>query len=305
MKIERYILLLAIAVVVACGGGRQNSGHTQRPLHDFVVPQPPVTFNEQQQIDFVRDHYWDHFRFADTTALATADTLALLQHFGRYAMLLSMKPAHSQPVRQLMHRAAASRQMMDLFLFLADKVLHDPNSPLRNDELYIPVLEAQLAAPWYDEYERIASAYDLEMARKNRLGQPAADFCYTTADGRTRSLYELKADYTLLFFNNPDCAMCKELREAIASSPSLAPLIESGRLRVLAIYPDEDLTAWHAYRPNIPANWINAYDKGCVIREQNLYDINAIPSLYLLDSAKRVLVKDASEVAVLERAVTL
>ena len=58
--------------------------------------------------------------------------------------------------------------------------------------------------------------------------------------------------------------MCREIREAITSSPMLSEMIERGRLKVLALYPDEDLTEWRDYRDHIPASWINAYDKGCV-----------------------------------------
>lgn len=308
MKQLRLLFWMStLCFLTACGGGNPKSLPEQpKPLHEFATPVPPVTFGQEQQIEFLRKNYWSQFRFADTTALTSIDTMAMIKHFGQYAMLVSAETetikADIPAMRRLMQQAAASRPMMDFFLFLAETVLHDPNSPMRNDELYIPVLEAQLAAPWYDEYERIVPAFDLEMVRKNRVGHPAADFRYTTADGRTRSLYALKADYTLLFFNNPDCAMCKDLREQIEASPVLAPLIASGRLKVLALYPDEDLAAWHAYRSNIPANWINAYDKGCVIRGEQRYDVNAIPSLYLLDSDKRVLVKDASEIYRLEAA---
>ena len=70
--------------------------------------------------------------------------------------------------------------------------------------------------------------------------------------------------------------------------------------QVLALFPDEDLTEWQEYRPQIPARWINAYDKGCVVREKSLYDLHAIPALYLLDSRKRVLVKDSTDVAQIE-----
>lgn len=295
-------MCLAGATMVACGTHSPKQPEVVQPLHEFAIPIPPVTFDRWQQLEFARDHFWDNFRFADTTALATVDTVAMLQRFGQFTALCTPEPTNGLPMQRLMKRAAASRPMMDLFLFLADQVLHDPNSPLRSDEFYIPVLEAQLAASWYDEYERIAPAYDLEMARKNRIGHPAADFAYTTANGITRSLYDLKAEFVLLFFNNPDCAMCKGLREQIGSSEVLSSLIVEGRLKVLALYPDEDLKAWQAYRPNIPAHWINAYDKGCVIREQHLYDINAIPSLYLLNSEKRVLVKDSTEVGELEAA---
>ena len=203
----------------------------------------------------------------------------------------------------LMRRASTSRRMLDYFSKMAEVVLHDPNSPLRNDEFYIPVLEAQLRAPWYDEYERIAPQYDLQMARQNRLGQPANDFRYTLASGRSGTLYGLDAEYVLLFINNPGCAMCREIREAISSSPMLTEMIEHGRLQVLAIYPDEDLSEWRAYRNEMPASWINAYDKGCVIRNEMLYDLHAIPALYLLDRNKRVLVKDSVDVAQIEEVI--
>ena len=82
----------------------------------------------------------------------------------------------------------------------------------------------------------------------------------------------------------------------------LSDFIAQGRLKVLALYPDEDLAAWRDYRSNMPASWINAYDKGCVIREKSTYNLSAIPALYLLDRDKRVLVKDATEVWRIEAA---
>ena len=161
-------------------------------------------------------------------------------------------------------------------------------------------MDSLMRSPFYDEYERIAPQYDLEMAMQNRLGQPANDFRYTLASGASGTLYGLQAEYVLLFINNPGCAMCREIREAITSSPMLSEMIERGRLKVLALYPDEDLTEWRDYRDHIPASWINAYDKGCVVREKSLYDLHAIPALYLLDSRKRVLVKDSTDVAQIE-----
>ena len=205
--------------------------------------------------------------------------------------------------RELMRRASASRPMLDYFTMLAQQVIHDPNSPLRNDEFYIPVMQAVLASPYYDEYERIGPAYDLAMASQNRLGQRANDFRYTLASGATGTLYGVKAEYTLLFINNPGCGMCKQLREQISGSPMLSEMIERGRLKILALYPDEDLTEWRNYRDHIPASWINAYDAGCLVRENGTYDLTAIPSLYLLDSDKRVLVKDSTDVPYIEEVI--
>ena len=201
---------------------------------------------------------------------------------------------------RFMAKAAKYPHSLRYFAMLAEQVLYDPNSPLRSDELYIPVLQAQVESEWLDKYEKLSPQYNLDLALQNRIGRPANDFRYTTSTGRTGSLYGIKAKYTLIFFNNPGCTMCKTIREAICSSQLLTEMISSGQMKVLALYPDELLDEWHAYKEHIPSTWINSYDKGTVIRKKNLYDLKAIPALYLLDSAKRVLIKDSTDVGYVE-----
>lgn len=299
------VLILAAVGLAACGGraSRRPAATTAETPAVFLPAIAPAALAPEERVEWLRWHYWDNFDFADTTFLARADTLQLFEAYARYVQLLFSAPTDGAPMDSLMRRAAVSRPMLDYFAMLADRVLGDPNSPLRNDEFYIPVLRAQLSSPWYDEYERLAPEYRLSLASQNRIGQPANDFRYTLASGATGSLYGLRAEYVLLFINNPGCPMCREIREAISASPMLTELIEHGRLRVLALYPDENLDEWRAYREQIPASWINAYDDGCVLREKGLYDLSAIPSLYLLDAQKRVLVKDATDVALVEEVI--
>ena len=45
------------------------------------------------------------------------------------------------------------------------------------------------------------------MAMQNRIGERANDFRYTLASGATGTLYGVKAEYVLLFINNPGCPM--------------------------------------------------------------------------------------------------
>lgn len=299
------VLILAAVGLAACGGRapRRPAATTAETPAVFLPAIAPAALAPEERVEWLRWHYWDNFDFADTAFLARADTLQLFEAYARYVQLLFSAPTDGAPMDSLMRRAAVSRPMLDYFAMLADRVLGDPNSPLRNDEFYIPVLRAQLSSPWYDEYERLAPEYRLSLASQNRIGQPANDFRYTLASGATGTLYGLRAEYVLLFINNPGCPMCREIREAISASPMLTELIEHGRLRVLALYPDENLDEWRAYREQVPASWINAYDDGCVLREKGLYDLSAIPSLYLLDAQKRVLVKDATDVALVEEVI--
>ena len=70
-------------------------------------------------------------------------------------------------------------------------------------------------------------------------------------------------------------------------------------------YIDEDLQGWKDYMPIYPDNWYNGFDPNLVIRGEGLYSVRAIPSLYLLDKEKGVILKDAPENRLLSYLVNL
>ncbi|MDE5709213.1 MAG: DUF5106 domain-containing protein [Alistipes sp.] len=299
-----FSLAFVLLCFVSCGGrSRQQPARPAEKQYVFLPPLPPAAMSSDQKRDFLREHYWDRFDFADTMFVHRADSMQMLRNFMEFVAVISDRPTDPKPMQALMRRASASRPMLDYFVWIAGQILDDPNSPMRNDEFFIPVLQAQLDAPFYDEYERIGPQYDLDLALQNRVGHRANDIRYTLASGASGALHRLRADYLLLFGNNPGCPMCREIHDAICASPLLSELIASGRLIVLAFYPDEDLSEWYAYREHMPAAWINAYDKGCVVRETSSYDLSAIPALYLLDRDKRVLLKDVTDVGLVESAI--
>ena len=86
----------------------------------------------------------------------------------------------------------------------------------------------------------------------------------------------------------------KELAQDLDSYAELTELMENGTLSVVDIYIDEDIDAWKAHRAEYPAKWINGYDPAFIIRTDLLYNVRALPSLYLLDAQKTVLLKDCT-----------
>lgn len=299
-----YLLLLALGMT-ACGGPRSggsaaaDSGDSQ-PAY-FLPMLPPAELDVAGQQAYLREHYWDRLDFADTLFLRRVDSLQMLDAFVGYLQIIG--PMDGEAMRGVMTRAAQSKPMLTYFYTMAEKVLNDPNSPFRSDELFIPVLETVVASPLFDEYEKMAPAYDLELAGQNRIGRPANDFRYTLASGARQSLYSIRAEYTLLFLHNPGCPMCREIMQELTASPMLTEMIERGTLRVLALYPDEDLGEWRKHFDEIPASWINGYDAGCTIDKGRLYSLRAIPALYLLDSRKQVLLKDVTDVSLVEEVI--
>lgn len=290
---RKIIFTLTLVVLLGCGGGGRTTKTTEQ-THN-VVKELSTAELLQQRVD----HYWDDFDFEATEQLKELNREHLVYAISEYVSIIPQESADSL-MRALIRRASTSHDMLDYFATVCEIVLHNPNSPLRNDEYYIPVLEELLASPLLDEYERIAPAYDLDIALKNRIGRVASDFVYTLEDGSEGRLHDIKANYTILMFSNPECPLCGEIMRQIDSSPLLTALMQNGVLRMLTVYPDPDIDHWYKYLENIPSQWIRAYDKGQVLTKERLYNLSAIPALYLLDREKRVLIKDGTSVADIE-----
>ncbi|MDE5637818.1 MAG: DUF5106 domain-containing protein, partial [Alistipes sp.] len=185
---RHFVYALILAALLCSCGGRAARG-TQAP-EQSVAPARAETFRPvlpsamippEEQADYAREHFWDEFRFADSAYVAAQDSAAMLQYFAFYAAQLATA-GDAGHIAALMSRAGASRHAFRYFMGIAEMVLHDPNSPMRSDELYIPVLEAAAASPHLDEYEKAVPVRDLHLAQQNRLGRPANDFAYLAID---------------------------------------------------------------------------------------------------------------------------
>ncbi len=291
------ILLLALCCAASCG--RRHAPATEHPAPALFRPAAlPSSLPASERAEYLRTHYWDTFDFADTLFIARADTLHMLDAFASYVAL----GADSVAMADLVRRASVSRPMLDYFGMLAERVLHDPNSPLRDVERYIPVLRGKLASPWYDTLERLGPETELRLALRNRVGEQAGDFRCTLASGATTRLYDLRADYTLLLLTDPECPMCRRTTEELLASPRLNELAERGTLRILTLYSGEDTAAWRRSLSHAPRGGLHACDAACTVRDEGIYDLRALPALYLLDREKRVLVKDSADPAEIEEA---
>lgn len=298
MKTFINIFLLSLILCTACGNRNVSMNQTEATKNDstrnFVLPViPAMLTTPESRADHLVRHYWENVDFNDTIWLNHQEMLE--QAWVDYIDLMRLVPKETinNALRQVYKNAKKQKPFFSYFTTLADKYLYDPNSPMRNEELYITVLDAMLESDVLDETEKILPNERRKLAERNRPGRLAEDFTYTLSSGKNGTLHDLKAQYTLLFINNPGCHACEESLTELKQAPAINRELEAGRLKILAIYPDEELQEWKRHLSDFPKEWINGYDKGLVIKEKNLYDLKAIPTLYLLDQKKIVILKDA------------
>lgn len=289
-----FNLLVCLCVLTACNHKpkEQEAEKAKAPVFE-MVDVPALISDRMERANYLIDHYWDKFDFNDTTYIHYPEVTE--QAFSNF--LGFMPYAHpdkvSSAIKKMLTKAEAEPKVYAYFTDLYEHYLYDPNSQMRNEELFIIVLEAMKESPLLNESEKIRPAHLLEVALKNRLGEHATDFIYTLPDGKKGKLYDLSAEYLILYFYNPDCDACRETTLELKQSSVIKGLMESKKVKILAVYPDEDVQAWKDHLGEMPTDWILSYDKEVALKEKELYDLKAIPCLYLLNKEKVVVLKDA------------
>lgn len=255
----------------------------------FPMPQvPDFLVGTEDRVRYALENFWHRYDFNDTTQ---QNREVAEQGFANFLSLLSHADSAlaACAIDRYLAKGFALESLRHIHQALIRHYLDHPDSPLRNDELYLHFLRRQL--PLYadaDVAERERCAFLLQLVGRNRVGTVAHDFSFVDRHGKRGTLHKLQSPYTLLLFNDPDCESCREQMPFLVSDP----LLQQKALKVLAVYPEPDTEQWRSAQEHLPAAWVDACSPDGEIRTRALYYLPALPALYLLDAQKRVILKD-------------
>lgn len=313
MTVKSLIISASLFLVAGCAGNNKKAEQFSALPFPDALP-PAMIDNERDLVEYIALHWWDGI--TDPSRSYPCDTLFVSgvrradveQKFANWTNVLGMVDMNvaGKSVTRLFDRAAAcerkdtSSNVFEVFTDLVIKYLYDPNSPMRNEDHYSFYASCLAKSDLVEDVMKEKYAREAALASLNRVGTKATDFRFSDKRGKMRTLYSVDADLTLLFFSNPGCTACKSIIDELNNNPVISGLISEGIMAVLNIYIDEDLDAWRSYMPIYPENWYNGFDSDFVLRGEGLYNVRAIPSLYLLDKDKVVIMKDAPEAKVFD-----
>ena len=296
------IILLLPLIGFSCQTQKQKTQFTGTKFESpelVRVPDIPssITVSDERAV-FLVNHYWDRFDFADYDLLQRSEITE--QAFVDYINILNYVPnvISSQSLKNMLKNIESNKIAYTHFVELYEKYLYDPKSPFLNEKYYISVLEEVIDSPVLNESSKSRYQFQLDLAKKNRIGQIANDFIYTLSSGEEGTLHGINSRYIILMFIDPGCRTCAEVIDVLSSSVKIDNALAKNtfshkELSILTIYPDTDLDEWRNSLPNMPSSWINAYDKELKITNDTIFDLKSIPTLYLLDKDKKVVLKDA------------
>jgi thiol-disulfide isomerase/thioredoxin len=162
------------------------------------------------------------------------------------------------------------------------------------DAVYVYLMDHYYAkgfATWMDQEQLDKLIAQAETLRPILIGKVAPDLPFFKESGEKITIHGIQADYTVLFFWDPECGHCKK------SLPYIIEFYNNYKekgVEILAICTKTgaDISScWSMIKEKGMDIWVNASDAYIRNRYKTIYDIKTTPQIYILDQEKKIIVK--------------
>jgi thiol-disulfide isomerase/thioredoxin len=130
-----------------------------------------------------------------------------------------------------------------------------------------------------------------DVLEKLLIGKPGPNMIMWDTTSNLKSLYDIKADYTIIMFWDPDCGHCRtEIPEIKTWTDENG---EKYNVKIFSVCSDTNLVKWRKFlRDYKMTEWENVNGtRSATANYHDLYDIISTPTIYLLDKNKKILAK--------------
>ena len=262
---------------------------------ETVVPAVPAGISNPDSVSrlwsylYYKDHFFDNVDFSQP-GLIRSPVLGgkLDQFFGQ--VVIQMPDSINKEADRVLELSSRDK---DMFQYVAVWLLnryarseimgHDAVVVHLADSVYLAGKAPWASAEYLSDLEK-----RVERLRPNLIGKKAAEMVMSSFAGHYVSLYDVKADFTIVYFWEPDCGHCKE------ATPLLKTYYEESRgkgIEVFAVCTQPDREKWEKYIADHGLSWINGWDPQRLSRFDYFYNVESTPLVYILDRNKRIIAK--------------
>jgi thiol-disulfide isomerase/thioredoxin len=251
---------------------------------------------------YYKDHFWDGTYFYDERLARTSFFDEKLdEYFERLVY-----PDADSVIKELSWMLAYGGASDEMLRFLLIKFVNRYLQPkyMWDDRVFVWLFEnyfSQKDYPWLNEKGKKTIFDRAYSMMANLYGAKASEIELPDSTGKTMSLYSVPDSFTVVIFWDPTCGHCKETLPRIDSI--YRAKWKDLHVKIYAIGKETDGTrkAWLDFvSEKHLENWIHVYNtkeanetrvKNNIPSYYQLYDVQVVPTLYLLDKNKLILAK--------------
>jgi len=264
-------------------------------LNDVVVPDAPLDENGNKidslfEYHYYKNHFFDNVDFSDDALLRSPILFYKLNQYFK-KIIIQIPDSVIVESEKIIEKSKAND---DVFQYVLQFIFNYANSSniMGMDKAFVFLAEEYYLsgqATWVDSsfIEKIRNR--VNELTPNLIGNLAPELKMTTYDEKYVSLHQIKAEYTILIFWDPDCGHCKK------DLPKLHKLYqkywEKG-VEVFSVYTQVDYKNWKSFLEEKGlTDWINVYDPYNFSNFRSKYNVVSTPLIYVLDKDKKIIAK--------------
>ncbi|NOU45566.1 MAG: redoxin domain-containing protein [Bacteroidales bacterium] len=238
---------------------------------------------------FMKKHYWDNFDLADSRLLRTP---LLPGKIDTYIEKLTPPLSDSviQSIDFMIKLTRENKETRDYLIWNFTSKYQNPKI-MGLDKVFV-----YLADNYFAKFDIANTTPSIkqkiieksDQLRKILIGSKAPELWLIDSTGSYRSFSEIETDYTVIFFWDQECNICKK------ELADLKKLYDNKKhnLEVYAVCANADMDGWKNFIRSNQLSWLNVNGtKSMSVDFHDLYDIYATPVIYLLDKNKKIIAK--------------
>lgn len=257
----------------------------------FILPNGKA--DNDKVYHYYKNHLFDNINLADERLLRTP---FIESKIDEYIQKLTYQVADSaiKSVDALMKKTSIA----GFRKFFASKILnfYQKNAFIGAENVYVHLIDR-----YYINEPNLweASALKQTASRANTLrplllGKKIPNMSVVGTDGKTYSLHDIQATYTILYLYSLDCSHCQEHAPKVAA---LQAKLAAKGVKFFAVAVERDETKWRNFIAKYKTqNLLNFIDKNHTINFVKDYNTIEYPTDFVLDAQKNIVGKQINPV---------
>jgi len=270
-----------------------------------VEPELPE-FTEKNEVElsrkryfWIREHFFDNIDITDPALLRSPVLQPRIEQY-----ITKIVPQHPDSVNialdWLFKKTEKSPEIYKYFL------VHFLNYYAKSqivgfDACYVHIAQQYYCvgkAPWTKKEDLEKICDNASRLEPILIGKTAPNIVVTDRQNQPHALYDVDADYTVLFFWAPDCGHCKK------SAPFMVEFAQKFKNRGVKVFAVCTAVAKTAEEKDVPDCWKGIEEKGFTddlfmnmvdpfirSRYKKLFDVQTTPQIFILDRSHKILMK--------------
>ncbi len=260
---------------------------------DITLPKPPNRKDGRPDstwlFNYYRNHYWDNIDFADARLTRTPHLQRKLDAY--FDNLIYQNPDSLVKATDFVIDKARAGKAKDMIAYCIWYLTNKYENPkiVGTEAVFVHLADKYYLGgimPITDSLTIKSIAQKVKIMKPLLVGKTMPALSMSDTLRLPRPLADVKANYTVVVFYDPECVHCRQ------STPALKVFYDKNKTRGVQIYaaaiahsPEQ----WRKYIQEFGVqDWIHVYDYSFRIDFKNEFDVVTTPQIYVLDKDKKI-----------------